>query len=197
MKAVGDYTSAMRDLAPGDGARIEGPYGAFSYRKIANRSQVWISGGIGVTPFLSMARDLDDAPEFDIDLYYCTKSLEAARSWTSSRRSTSTHPTFRVIPFPEDVRGFITAGEVQQQSARMNEADILICGPRQMIDSLTAQFTALGVPRRGYPLREVQLHPARQMISVRRAFRCVPLECRPVRGPQAIWPTLPPVEGGR
>jgi predicted ferric reductase len=148
VKAVGDYTYAMRDLAPGDGARIEGPYGGFSYRLVLNRNQVWIAGGIGITPFLSMARDLDQAADYDIDLYYCTKSLEAAAFLEDLEAIASTHPTFRVLSFPEDVRGFITARDVQQTSARIREPDILICGPRQMIEGLTAQFVAAEVPRR-------------------------------------------------
>jgi predicted ferric reductase len=148
VKAVGDYTDAMRDLAPGDGARIEGPYGAFSYRKISNRSQIWIAGGIGITPFLSMARDLAAAPGYEIDLYYCTKSLEAAAFLDELNAIAAARSRFRVISFPEDVRGFITARDVQQTSTRMGDADILICGPRRMIDSLTAQFVAAEVPRR-------------------------------------------------
>ncbi|MGH2805926.1 MAG: ferredoxin reductase family protein, partial [Actinomycetota bacterium] len=71
-KEVGDYTHAMRSLEPGTWARVEGPYGTFSYLNLSNERQVWIAGGIGITPFLSMARSLDD-PRFQIDFYYSMK----------------------------------------------------------------------------------------------------------------------------
>src|SRR6266571_3163822 len=43
-------------LPPGGSAELEGPYGTFSHLALANSRQVWIAGGIGITPFLSMAR---------------------------------------------------------------------------------------------------------------------------------------------
>ena len=46
-------------LEPGTAAVVEGPYGSFSSRDLPNDRQVWVAGGIGVTPFLSMARSLN------------------------------------------------------------------------------------------------------------------------------------------
>jgi predicted ferric reductase len=147
VKAVGDYTTAMRDLAPGDAARIEGPYGRFSYRKIANTRQIWIAGGIGVTPFLSMARDLETTLSYEIVLYYCTKSLEAALFLDDLNDVAVRYPSLRVISFREDEHGWITAAEIEQND-HIGDRDILICGPVAMIDSLTAQFEAIGIPQR-------------------------------------------------
>jgi predicted ferric reductase len=147
VKAVGDYTTAMRQLAPDDAARIEGPYGHFSYRNIANPRQVWIAGGIGVTPFLSMARDLDTTSGYEAVLYYCTKSLEAAVFLDDIRTVADRHPSFQVIAYREDADGLITAAEIDRNH-HVTDKDILICGPASMIDSLTQQFIALGVPRR-------------------------------------------------
>jgi predicted ferric reductase len=56
IKALGDDTKDIRNLKTGDKAYLEGPYGKFSYKHIKNTKQVWIAGGIGITPFLSMAR---------------------------------------------------------------------------------------------------------------------------------------------
>jgi predicted ferric reductase len=58
VKAVGDYTGALRRLEAGAEAVVEGPYGSFSHRSVPNERQIWLAGGIGVTPFLSMARSL-------------------------------------------------------------------------------------------------------------------------------------------
>jgi predicted ferric reductase len=146
VKAVGDYTRAMRELAAGDAARIEGPYGRFSYRKIANPRQIWVAGGIGVTPFLSMSRDLEVNSCNQIVLYYCTKSLDAAIFLTDLEEVAGRHPSFRVISFREDEHGLVTAAEVDK-TIPVSERDILICGPVSMIDSLTAQFVGLGLPQ--------------------------------------------------
>lgn len=59
IKASGDFTDALVSGVPLDsGIRIEGPYGAFNFRRGRQR-QVWLAGGIGITPFLAMAADLD------------------------------------------------------------------------------------------------------------------------------------------
>jgi hypothetical protein len=54
----------------------------------ANPRQIWIAGGIGVTPFLSMARHLEPGG-YQIDLYYCTEHAEQAHFLASSSRSAS------------------------------------------------------------------------------------------------------------
>jgi predicted ferric reductase len=148
VKAVGDYTTAMRNLAPGDFARVEGPYGSFSYRKIDNHRQVWIAGGIGVTPFLSMARSLDPTSDYQIDLYYCTKRLQGAHFLHEFEQIGSSVPGLRVILVREDLQGFVTAEKVAEMSGAPQDRDFLICGPPPMIESLNLQFIAVGVPRR-------------------------------------------------
>ncbi|HSM71444.1 MAG TPA: ferric reductase-like transmembrane domain-containing protein, partial [Anaerolineales bacterium] len=70
IKASGDFTRALiTDLKPGMDATIEGPYGMFDYTTAGNK-QIWIAGGIGLTPFLSFVRDMDGTLDHDIDFYY-------------------------------------------------------------------------------------------------------------------------------
>ena len=60
IKGSGDFTNALLSGVPdGSQLRIEGPYGAF-VNDGAALHQLWLAGGIGITPFLSMAEDLDD-----------------------------------------------------------------------------------------------------------------------------------------
>src|SRR6185436_3048157 len=61
VKAIGDYTNALRRLLDeGAEAIVEGPFGSFSNAGLPQPRQIWAAGGIGVTPFLSMARSLGD-----------------------------------------------------------------------------------------------------------------------------------------
>src|SRR5690606_31586100 len=53
IKDLGDASRAIQDIARGSEVRIEGPYGDF-FRGDADASdELWIAGGIGITPFLS------------------------------------------------------------------------------------------------------------------------------------------------
>jgi predicted ferric reductase len=85
-KAVGDYTRAMRRaVEDGARARIEGPYGGFTLRSALSIKQIWVAGGIGVTPFMSMARSLEGT-HYEVDLYYATNNRR------TSKRSLNTYP---------------------------------------------------------------------------------------------------------
>ena len=71
VKALGDYTSRLRELLePGMPAVVGGPHGRFNHAK-GTRVQVWLAGGVGIAPFLSWMRALDEhPPPGRVDLYY-------------------------------------------------------------------------------------------------------------------------------
>ncbi|CAN5572235.1 ferric reductase-like transmembrane domain-containing protein [soil metagenome] len=70
VKALGDYTSGIHtNLKPGMPAVISTPHGRFDWRT-GTANQVWIAAGVGVAPFLSWLRSLDETLEHAIDFYY-------------------------------------------------------------------------------------------------------------------------------
>ena len=144
IKASGDYTAALEHLEVGDRARIEGPYGSFSYRNASSRRQLWIAGGIGVTPFLSMARSLPEG--YTVDFYYAVKSRPQGYFIDAFEELARTHPGLKVIPFPEDESGFLTAEEIERRSG-LEDAAILMCGPAPMTSALERQLRQRGVRR--------------------------------------------------
>lgn len=59
IRSCGDWTEKVRRLEPGDGARIEGPYGLFGHTDLTHApGTVMIAGGIGITPMLSILGSL-------------------------------------------------------------------------------------------------------------------------------------------
>jgi predicted ferric reductase len=146
VKAVGDYTHAMEVLERGAGARVEGPFGAFSHLKVDNPRQIWVAGGIGITPFLSMARSLEPS-EREIDFYYAMEDGHQGYYLDEFYAIADRVPRFRVIPIRRDRLGFVTADDIAGVSRNLEAKDILICGPPPMVQALTAQLGAAGVPR--------------------------------------------------
>jgi predicted ferric reductase len=146
VKAVGDYTRALRSLAPGAEAVVEGPYGSFSSDDLPNERQVWIAGGIGVTPFLSMARSLNGASR-DIHFYYCVEHTPEAHFLDELRTIERQRADFRVTLVPRETDGFLTGERVAREHEDLTAADVLVCGPPAMIDSLRPQLAARGVAR--------------------------------------------------
>jgi predicted ferric reductase len=146
VKAVGDYTRALRALERGTAAVVEGPYGSFSSSHLENERQIWIAGGIGVTPFLSMARSLNgDAPA--VDFYYCVEREPEAHFLDEIRSIARERDNFRVVVVPRERDGFLTAERLAAENENLASADVLVCGPPAMIESLRAQLNAHGLPR--------------------------------------------------
>ena len=157
VKALGDYTTTLMEIPPGVRADIEGPYGSFSHLNVPRVRQVWIAGGIGVTPFLSMARSIE-ASSYEIDFYYCTEGAEHAHFFDELCEIADRNPRFRVVPVRKRSLGRISASDIVGVSRPVqNDAAILICGPPQMIQNLTEQFLETGVSPRPALLRGLQL----------------------------------------
>ncbi|MDQ3955713.1 MAG: hypothetical protein M3285_09210, partial [Actinomycetota bacterium] len=146
VKAVGDYTTAMRNLDEGATARVEGPYGSFSYLNAASRKQVWLAGGIGITPFLSMARSLGNG-SYEVHLIHGVKKRAQAYFAGEVNRIAASKPGFDVTLVPEDERGLITIDLIEESVGSLDDRDYLICGPPVMIDAISARLVEKGVPR--------------------------------------------------
>jgi predicted ferric reductase len=152
VKAVGDYTRAMRLLEPGAEAVVEGPYGSFG-ADIDNERQLWIAGGIGVTPFLSMARSLNGAgPE--VDFYYCVEHAPEAHFLDELQSVARKRARFRVELVPRETDGFLTGERLAAEKEDLAATDVLVCGPPAMIDSLRPQLEARGVARERFHAEE-------------------------------------------
>lgn len=76
IKALGDYTKHLEHrLKTGQTLMVEGPYGRFNFKQgKCGAEQIWIAGGIGVTPFLAWLEALQKQPEQSpvAQLHYCT-----------------------------------------------------------------------------------------------------------------------------
>lgn len=74
IKKSGDFTNQLYDkISAGDKVLVEGPYGEFTFK--GSQKQLWIAGGIGITPFLSKISSLDKQAKEIVFIYsYIGKS---------------------------------------------------------------------------------------------------------------------------
>ena len=147
VKSLGAYTATLVKFGPdmvGMPVKVEGAYGRFNFENFPAKKQVWVGGGIGITPFLSMAADVR-AP-FQVDLYYTTKSQsEIIDSEYLLQLIEASGGSLRVIPYVADINGFLTAEKIKEYSGDLTETDILVCGPPPMMFALKKQLKSLGV----------------------------------------------------
>ncbi len=143
IKTLGDYTAGIPQLQVGTTAKLEGPHGGFSFRRFKGRKQIWIAGGIGITPFLSMARSLPKS-RYSIDFYYCVQTMAAAPFAAELQTLAAANPNFRVHVFCQDSQGFLNA-DILAKDANIQEREFLICGPPPMMAALAKGLEAKGV----------------------------------------------------
>lgn len=141
IKNLGDFTSQLKDVTTKTLVDIEGPYGNFSYQNLSNKSQVWIGGGIGITPFISMAKSLTPKSEYQIELFYCVKNqTEAVHLEELNNIAKSLDKILKIIPCYSQQSGRFTLEKLKQMSTNLNQKELLICSPKPMIFNLKKQW---------------------------------------------------------
>ena len=64
IKESGDFTAGIGRVRPGDRATVHGPFGRFSHTlHPEERDLVFVAGGVGITPLISMLRSMRDQGE--------------------------------------------------------------------------------------------------------------------------------------
>ncbi len=142
VKGLGDYTSNMGSvLKPGDNAFIEGPYGHFSSAYVKEKEQVWIAGGIGITPFLSLMKDVHTK---SIHLFWSVKNENEATHKEEILKIISDLPNIKLTIWSSENSGYLTENDLGLENIFSNKA-FLICGPEKLKSSMTKSLKNKGV----------------------------------------------------
>lgn len=153
VKASGDYTrQLLSGVDVGSGARVEGPYGAFSGG--GHPRQLWLAGGIGITPFLSMARDLDD--DVSVMLAWSVRQREEAVYESELREVEARKPNLRLILHCTSQAGHLDLASLDLAwlGPRFSA---FICGPLPMRKASQRALRELGVRREDIHFEEFRL----------------------------------------
>lgn len=146
IKKLGDYTNFLNQIPIGSSVLLEGAYGEFSkMARNKNSDQIWISGGIGVTPFISMTKSLSTGETKNIDFYYCVQSQEEAVYLDVFQKIAKERNTFRIISSYSNEQGYLTAQKINELSQNLTNKEIYICGPVPMMQILRSGLIAIGV----------------------------------------------------
>ncbi len=148
VKVLGDWTRKVREeLEPGRQALIRGPYGRFDYEKAGDR-QVWLAGGIGITPFLSMIRAMDNKNNKEIYLLYAAREQKDALYLEELTGKIASLPQVSIVPIYSEQGCFARVDIMKKKLPDpLNSYDFFLCGPKPMIDGIRADLYKEGVPR--------------------------------------------------
>lgn len=158
MKVLGDFTRRARDhLAPGAEALIDGPYGRFNPLKGA-AAQVWIAGGIGITPFLSTLRSMEPDHGKTVDLFYCVREESEALYLDEIRAIASRVGGVKVHLLTSGAGGRLTAdGVAEATDGDLTARAFYFCGPKPMLAALSKGLTSKGVSQSQFHFEEFEM----------------------------------------
>lgn len=146
VKAVGDYTLQLQSVQIGAKVNVEAPYGKFGRYALPNYKQIWVAGGIGVTPFISMVKNLTTISPETI-LWLSVKNENDSPFITFFQQLSHKIKSFSFHVVYTDQQGYITASQILRNQ-KVQECQIYLCGPIPMMKSLIEQFVRAGVPRK-------------------------------------------------
>lgn len=154
IKALGDFTRTVDGIAPGETAYVDGPYGAFSVDRHRAPGCVYVGGGIGMAPIMSMLRALAARGDRRPHVLFMANSRWERATFREAVTSLEDRLDLRVVHVLEEPpEGW--AGEVGYVTREMldrhlpperRELEYFICGPTGMIAAVERALYGLGVP---------------------------------------------------
>jgi len=157
VKALGDYTRRVReDLTVGADVAVEGPYGRFSPLG-GSEKQVWVAGGIGITPFLSVLRTMEPGHGKTVRLYYCVRAAREALFLSEIETRAAELENVTVTLFDSEVGARIDADAIETDlGGAFGEWSYYLCGPKPMAEAVSGGLRKQGVSRRSVHKEEFE-----------------------------------------
>ena len=157
IKESGDFTRTIGQTKPGAPVRVQGPFGRFSHvLRPQETDLVFIAGGIGITPLMSMLRYMRDTQaEVDVVMLYGNRTeQDIAFQEELSDITEGQWPRLSVIHVlseaAEDWRGetgYIDIDKIRRYCGENSRKKAFyVCGPPPMMGMVIKTLRRLAVP---------------------------------------------------
>lgn len=159
IKELGDFTKTIGQLVVGTEVLVEGPFGRFTHTHHPKEdASVFVAGGVGITPILSMVRHLA-VHESDREVvliwgmntlqdHIVKEELEAA---TKSMKRFQLIPVVAFDPTHPGEKGFIDKEKIDRLLSKdqllREGVGYYVCGPAILMDNTIKHLSSLGIKR--------------------------------------------------
>ena len=154
IKSVGDFTSEISRLKRGQSAFLLGPFGNFVLPQDMDIPIVFLAGGIGITPFLSMLAWLADrGRNRHITLLWANKTKEdifAQEQFDGFQLRISGLKVVHVLSRDLDwngEKGHINEAVIRRNVPEPEKAIFLLCGPPAFMNTLLDILKEMGIQK--------------------------------------------------
>jgi ferredoxin-NADP reductase len=149
-----DFSAVLRGLKKGDWARIDAPYGKFTFEGEHKKIGL-LGGGIGITPFMGICKYCTDMRlDTKVTLLYGNrtesdivfrKELEALQEQNKNLKVVFT--LNEADRRWKGATGFITADMIQKKIPDYKDTVFYTCGPPPMVEVMEKLVEQLGLPK--------------------------------------------------
>lgn len=145
VKALGDGSTLIHDIAIGTRVVAEGPYGAMTASRRTRRDVLLIAGGVGITPMRALFQTLPLDAGQDLVLLYRANSSdelvfrEELDALAASRQA-------RVVYLLGDNPHLLSARSLTRLVPHLPSRDVYLCGPPGMAAEVRRSLTETGLP---------------------------------------------------
>ncbi|MGI5141304.1 MULTISPECIES: ferredoxin reductase family protein [unclassified Streptomyces] len=149
VKAIGDHSSALRDLEPGTRVWAEGPYGALTADRRSRGKVLLVAGGVGITPMRALFETLPGAAG-DLTLLYRANSTQDLALWDELAQIAEERGArlMYAVNSPDGERPDISADTLRRKLPDIDRHDVFMCGPPGFAQQVYEALRGAGVPAR-------------------------------------------------
>jgi ferredoxin-NADP reductase len=150
------FKNALARLPIGAPVEIDGPFGSLTLHKKMERPALFIAGGIGITPFMSMLRDAANrALPQQLVLLYSNRRPEDSAFLTELQRLEGDHRHFKLVATMTDMSqsrlpwsgptGKIDEAVVRRVATELVNPVYYVAGPPAMVAALRDELEDSGI----------------------------------------------------
>lgn len=144
-KIYGNFTKSLVELKPGNILVVKGPFGTFGEKMVSPQHIVWVAGGIGITPFHSMIKSI--RKDQKVEMFFSAKIMPNSFLTAPFVELQTQNSNFRWIATESSKTGRIKASEVFLNTGSDKNAQYMLCGPNQMMETVASDLSQLGIKR--------------------------------------------------
>jgi ferredoxin-NADP reductase len=150
------FKRVLASLPLGTSVKIQGPFGNLTLHPDAARPAVFLTGGIGITPFRSIALDVatNQLPH-RIFLFYSNRRPEDAAFLDELLQVESRHPAVKLVATMTQIEkskqrwqgktGYISREMMQESVSDLSAPIYYLAGPPLMVNAMLQTLDELGI----------------------------------------------------
>ncbi len=139
----------VNGLEPGTIVRLAAPEGDFTLPEPPPARMLFLVGGSGITPVMSMLRTLDRRRTMpDVVLHYSSPTPDRMIFRDELERLEAKHDGLRLHQLHTDTDGMLDLADLDAICPDWRERETWACGPAPMLDAITEHFADAGLEDR-------------------------------------------------